>query len=95
MEERRLTVYAELKLLVPLPLLSLVEQPIEVPPPNSWLDSSMTRRFERRGEGAHIPMLSPEPENVYSRGQILHFDLFLDFDSIKAVSFIFDASDTM
>lgn len=71
MEERRLTVYAELKLLVPLPLLSLVEQPIEVPPPNSWLDSSTTRRFERRGEGAHIPIFSPEPENVHSRGKIL------------------------
>lgn len=68
MEERRLTVYAELRLLVPLPLLSLLVHPIDVPPPNSWFDSSITRRFERRGEGAHIPILSPAPENVNPRG---------------------------
>lgn len=69
MDDRRLTVYAELRLLVPLPLRSLEEQPMDVPPPKSWLDNSITRRLERRGEGAHIPIFSTGPADCHAEGR--------------------------
>ncbi|TNN82237.1 hypothetical protein EYF80_007605 [Liparis tanakae] len=48
MEDRRLTVYAELRLLVPLPLLSLEEQPSDVLQPLQSLSRHSHRPYTDR-----------------------------------------------